>query len=464
MKITDIVFQSLNTWGDHPAYIELLPDNSAVYTSAEKLMEQINDMGKFLKKSGIQNNYLVAFFLRNSVDFVSVFLSLMDIGAKPVPVNLAYRKIELDEIFSNADPHAVIAEQEFLPLIAPYLKNKIVILRSNGKFKLHQASKNQSDPADIEERIASINYTYRGYGYPLGAMVPHAQYLMGAEVLVKGLKPVPGENMLVILPFYYIFPLIGCLFVPLLYQMTSVLSQTVNPLKLFDYIRKYRINSITAVPEIYELLFNCREESVDLSSLKAFVSGGSRLTKENYQKIIQAFDIELLHGYGLTEFTPVSRNIRKQAKAGTIGPFCDGIQYQISCSDHNGYGEILIKNSNMTNSYYKRTKETQDAFKDGWFKTGDIGKMENDHLIFLKEKKNTRKLKGNMIDLQEVRKAILMYPGIKDAMIDFADNTLSAGIMMDTEKDMKDEYIKIKQFLSETIAAYKIPKLIKRME
>jgi non-ribosomal peptide synthetase component E (peptide arylation enzyme) len=89
--------------------------------------------------------------------------------------------------------------------------------------------------------------------------------------------------------------------------------------------------------------------------------------------------------------------------------------------------------------------------------------MENDHLIFLKEKKNTRKLKGNMIDLQEVRKAILMYPGIKDAMIDFADNTLSAGIMMDTEKDMKDEYIKIKQFLSETIAAYKIPKLMNQI-
>jgi long-chain acyl-CoA synthetase len=113
--------------------------------------------------------------------------------------------------------------------------------------------KTNFEPADIDGNIASINYTYRGYGYPLGAMVPHAQYLMGAEVLVKGLKPVPGENLLVILPFYYIFPLIGCLFVPLLYKMTSVLSQTVNPLKLFEYIREYKINMITAIPEIYEL-------------------------------------------------------------------------------------------------------------------------------------------------------------------------------------------------------------------
>jgi long-chain acyl-CoA synthetase len=463
MKITDNVFESLDKWGDYPAYIEIFPDNSSVYTSAEKLMERINDTGNILRKSGIQSNYLVAFFLKNSVDFVAVFLALIDIGAKPIPVNLAYRRFELDEIFSNSEPHAVIAEQEFLPLIGPYLKKKIVFLRSNGKFKLHQAAENELEPADIDGKIASINYTYRGYGYPLGAMIPHEQYLMGAEVLVKGLKPEPKENMLVILPFYYIFPLIGCLFVPLLYKMTSVLSQTVNPLKLFEYIREYKINIITAIPEIYEMLLNCREESVDLSSLKAFVSGGSSLTKENYQKIKQGFDIELLHGYGLTEFTPVSRNIRKQAKAGTIGPFCDGIDYKLSSADINGHGEIFIKNPNMTKSYYRRNKETQDTFKDDWFKTGDIGRIEDDHLIFLKEKKNTRKLKGNMIDLQEVKKAILMYPGMKDAIIDFKDNTLSAGILIDTGNDMKDEHIKIKQFLSEMIAAYKIPKLINRI-
>jgi long-chain acyl-CoA synthetase len=464
MKITDKVFQSLYTWGDHPAYIELLPDNSCVYTSAGQLKERINESRNFLKKSGIEKNYIVAFFLGNSVDFVSIFLALMDIGAKPIPMNLAYRKIELDEIFSNSGPHAVITEEPFLPLIMPYIERKIVIIRSNGKLTLHQSVKNKQAPAEIDDSIASINYTYRGYGYPLGAMVPHSQYLMGAEVLEKGLKPKPGENMLAVLPLYYIFPMIGCLFVPLLNQMTSILSQTVNPLKLFKYIPQYKINIITAIPEIYELLFNCRDQSTDLSSLKSFVSGGSTLTKENYHAIKEAFNVELLHGYGLTEFAPVSRNIRGQAKAGTIGPFCDGIEYKISSADIKGHGEILIKNPNMAKSYYRRNKETQEAFKDGWFKTGDIGRMEDDHLFFIKEKKNTRKLKGNMIDLEEVKKAILLYPNITDAIIDFKENTLSAGIKIDTHKDMKDEYIKIKKFLSEIIAIYKVPKLIKRIK
>ena len=257
--------------------------------------------------------------------------------------------------------------------------------------------------------------------------------------------------------------MIGCLFAPLLNKMTSILSQTVNPLKLFQYISQYKINIITAIPEIYELLLNCRDQSTDLSSLKVFVSGGSTLTKEKYQIIKEAFNVDLLHGYGLTEFTPISGNLRRQAKAGTIGSICDGVDYKICHADINGHGEILINNPNMTKSYYRQNKETQKAFKDGWFKTGDIGRIEEDHLVFIKEKKNTRKLKGNMIDLEEVKKAVLLYPNITDAIIGFKDSTLFADIKIETDNDMQDESIKIKKFLSKIIAAYKVPKVITRI-
>jgi len=82
---------------------------------------------------------------------------------------MAYRKIELDEIFTNADPHAIIAEQDHLPVIREYLKDRIVIERDTGKFRLCDSGRAAEgrEPADIDESIASINYTYRGYGYPL---------------------------------------------------------------------------------------------------------------------------------------------------------------------------------------------------------------------------------------------------------------------------------------------------------
>lgn len=281
MKITDKVFQSLDTWGEHhPAYIELLPDNSHSYTSAKMLIGKIEDTREFLKKSGIKKNYMVTFFLDNSVDLVSIFLALMDIEAKPIPINLAFRKIELDEIFSNSKPHAVIAEEKFLPLIAPYLKTKIVIIRSNGKFKLYQPVKNRNEPSEIDDSIASINYTYRGYGYPLGAMVPHSQYIMGAEILETGVQLHKGENLLVILPMQHIFTLIGCIFLPLLFHITSIISYQRNPLRLFEYIQKYKINNILAVPELYDLFLKLNNNTNDLSTMKAFLSGGSVLPKK----------------------------------------------------------------------------------------------------------------------------------------------------------------------------------------
>jgi long-chain acyl-CoA synthetase len=462
MKITDSIYESLANWGEHPVFIELSVDGTPVYTSAGDFKARIDEIKAMLHKAGIRKNYIVALFLKNSADFAAILFALMDIGAMPIPVNLAFRKMELDEIFLNADPHAIIAESDHLPVVKPYTGDTIVVERKNGKLHLHhQGNRNaHSEPADIDETIASINYTYRGYGYPLGAMVPHTQYLHGAKVLVDGLQPEPGENMLVLLPFTYIFPLIGCLYVPLLYHITSVLSCTMNPLNLFGFINKYKINIITAVTEIYELIFNLKDESMDLSSLKVFVSGGSLLSEDQYGKIKEAFKVEYLHGYGLTEFTPVSRNMRREGRAGTIGPLCDGVECMILSPDQKGQGEIALKISDMTKGYYRKPKETADAIDGGWFRTGDIGTITDGHLIFVKEKKKTRKVKGNMVDLEEVRKVLMSYPQMQEVTVECSNNLLSANIRIDSRKNFEQESLDIKKFLEDKIARYKIPKNI----
>ncbi|MBA7588407.1 Long-chain-fatty-acid--CoA ligase [subsurface metagenome] len=209
----------------------------------------------------------------------------------------------------------------------------------------------------------------------------------------------------------HIFTLIGCLLVPLLFGMTSVIARTAHPRLLFEYIRSYHIDYITSVPEMYELLLKFRHKESAIDSLKAFVSGGSRLSENSYEKIVAAFDIDLLHGYGLTEVTPVSGNIRGSARSGTIGPLCSGVSCKIASPDCTGAGEILLSTPHMTRAYHRRPRETAHAYTDGWFRTGDIGRLQNDHLVFLKEKKNTRKINGNIVDLDEVRKAMLMYNG-----------------------------------------------------
>lgn len=460
VNVTEEIFKSLDQWGDHPAFIEVKPDKPAVYTTAEQCKNQIIEASNYFRHSGIQKNFLVALFLENSVDFVTTFLGLMHAGAKPIPLKLEYRKIELDEIFSNAAPHAVIAEEYHLPILKPYLKKRIVIVRKKGKLKQYQTSKKKKEPADITDDIASINYTYQGYGYPLGAMVPYNQYLHGAKVFQDGLQAKPKDTALIILPMTHIFTLVGCLFVPIFNQLTSVIANTMHPRIMFEYVKEFKISHITAVPELYELLEISKGKAKDLSTLEVFVCGGSFLSAEKYHKTKEAFNIDLLHGYGLTEFTPASRNIRNQAKAGTVGPLCENIECKIANPGKNGEGEILLKTANMTKAYYKRRKETNATFDGEWFRTGDIGSVKDNHLIFVKERKETRKVNGNMVDLNEVKKAILLYEKVKDILLGFKDNTLSAQINIESDEDFKKEILQLKTYLKKIIAIYKTPKLI----
>ena len=421
----------MDGWGEHPVFIELSSDQKPVHTGAKEFQQKIVETADFLEKSGIRKNYLVPMFLENSVDFICCFLGLVKIGAKPIPIKLEYRKIELDEIFKNAQPQAIITEASHLEIIEPYLSQRIVITRKNGKLKLHQNPTTKRTPDELPDEIASINYTYRGYGYPLGVMVPHGQYIHGAKVFQAGLQAKPKEKMLIILPMSHIFTLIGCIFVPILHNITSVIANTMHPRKIFRLTRDYKINHIIAIPEIHLLLEKFKDLAGKLPSLKVLGCGGSLLTREDYYLIKSAFNTDLLHGYGLTEFTPVSRNKRGEAKAGTVGPLCENIECKIVPEDENDEGEILLKTEHMFRGYYKNTKVTKEAFEGGWFKTGDIGKIRDGHLVFVREKKRTRNANGNMVDLEEL-----------DRIVNLID-----------KKNQSDLRISLKN----KIAAYKIP-------
>jgi long-chain acyl-CoA synthetase len=431
MDIVKEVFGSLDGWGKHPVFIEWIQNEEPVRIEAKEFKKKISETAIFLEKSGIKKNYLVPIFLENSVDFICSFLGLLKIGAKPIPVKLEYRKIELDEIFENAQPQAVIAEASHLKNLKSYLSQKIVIAREYRELKLCQKTTKKLRPAEISDEIASINYTYRGCGYPLGVMVPHVQYLHGTKVLQAGLQAKPGEKMLIILPMSHIFTLVGCIFVPILHNIASVIANTMHPRKVFELIDEFKINHIIAVPEIYLLWEKFKDLAGKLPSLEVFVSGGSLLSSEDYYRIKKAFDIDLLHGYGLTEFTPASRNMRGEARAGTVGPLCENVECKIDSNDKNGDGEILLKTEYMFRGYYKNPRVTKEAFEGDWFKTGDMGRVEDGHLVFEKEKKKTRKVNGNMVDLEELERIARLND--------------------------EDDPAHLKKTLQNKIAAYKIP-------
>jgi long-subunit acyl-CoA synthetase (AMP-forming) len=212
------------------------------------------------------------------------------------------------------------------------------------------------------------------------------------------------------------------------------------------------------VPEIYELFCRLRDPNVELPSLKTFVSGGSKLDRSGYERIRSAFSIDLLHGYGLTEFTPISRNIRGMARPGTIGPLCEGLELRIGSPLADGSGEIQVRGPSVAKGYYRRPRESGEAFQEGWFRTGDLGSLDGEHLLYLEEIKRTRKINGNIVDLAEVTRALMVDPEVIEADVSLKEGILEARVAIRAGIDFRVKSQSLRSSLRGLLAEYKIPR------
>lgn len=464
LDIATVAAERLARWGKHPVLRELQPNKAPKAVSADAYRTRIAGLAEWLRAHGVGKRTAVALFLENSIDHLAMLFALFELKAVPVIAKLEYRSIELEEIFANSDPAAVVTEEAHLPVLAPYLQGRHVISRGQDGFRIQQ--RGETRHIDVPNGTASINYTYRGHGYPLGAVVPHAQYLHGARVVQDGLYGYPGESMLFSIPISHIFTLVGCVVVPLLYGLTAVIARTIHPRVIFDYFDTYDIEHVTGVPEIYRVLHRSLAEGRRFPSLCTFVSGGSFLDQEEHVRIGEAFGVDFCHGYGLTEFTPVSGNLRGRVRPGSVGPVSADVDCRIDAAGsgpNEGAGEILLRIPTMSTMYYGRPAESREARPDGWFRTGDIGRFENGHLLFLQEKKRTCKVTGLMVDLEEVKRAILMHPDVMEADVDYHDGALRAGVSVSRAVDFEEKQKELRRYLKPRIATYKVPREFYRL-
>jgi len=463
MTITEAILVPLQQWGEHPCILECSPGAYPRGINARQLLEEVEDLAKQLRTWGIGKRQLVPIFLENSIDYIQAFLALLSLEAVPVIVKQDYRKLELDEIFSNAQPQAVITEDHHTDILRDYLQHKLVIGRRERGFRLIQSRTDSEVQAEIPEGIASINYTYRGYGYPLGALVPHSQYLQGALGFQNCVRCQAGEALLAILPFSHIFSLVGCILVPLLFRLTTVISRSISPRSVFSSIREHGISYVVSIPEILSMLSRLVDTELRFPSLQLLISGGSLLRPEDHKLIADTFGVELLHGYGLTEFTPVAGNLRGQSRYGTIGLPCGTLQVELDCTREGQHGEILLRSPNMFKSYFQRPMETRESISNGWFRTGDLAYYEDGHLVFTREHKKTRKVYGNMVDLEEVRRAVLQADGLEEAHIECIDNAVVAHLGIPGSVDLAQKTSDLRRVLRKLISEYKIPKKFNRL-
>lgn len=410
-------------------------DKETIRVTYAQAREYIRDMGTGLIALGCRDKH-VAIVGENSYEWVCSYFSLMSIGAVTVPIDKDLPAEEIAAIMNTAEcefvvySKAVEAKIETVRKEVPYLKTCICMgeTEAPGMLKLsdvvkdggerYKAGDNSYYDYEIDtERMATIVFTSGTTGKGKGVMLSQknivsdmtqgmynfaitrktmnvlpahhtfgstvnfvGHYAQGCEIYISsGLKHIANEmkeqkpSHLLLVP----------LFVETLYKRIwstaekSGKADTLRKmLKISNALRKVGI-------DLRRVFFKSVLASFG-GKLEMIICGGAHLN----QDIIDFFNdigITLLNGYGITECAPlISCNRNKYQKKGSVGTPIIGLKVKIKDPDENGEGEICVKGPNVMLGYYKNPEATAAAFdEEGYFKTGDYGKLDEEGWIYL---------------------------------------------------------------------------------
>jgi long-chain acyl-CoA synthetase len=190
-------------------------------------------------------------------------------------------------------------------------------------------------------------------------------------------------------------------------------------------MQREKVNFWVGVPTMYWALLRYVEETgFDVSeitrNMKVCTSGGAPMPVEVMKAFEGVFNVRVLEGYGLSETSPLAtfNHFEKPSKPGTVGQAIFGVE--VKCFDENDIpvapgerGEVVIRGSNVMKGYYKRPDATEEAFRSGWFHTGDIGVIDEEGYLSIVDRKKDMILRGGYnVYPRELEEVIMTHPAV----------------------------------------------------
>ncbi len=327
------------------------------------------------------------------------------------------------------------------------------------------------EPANADD-TAVIIYTSGTTGKPKGAELTHFQLFMNATVGGELFGFRDDDVGVAVLPLFHVFGLSSVLNVCVRFGGTLALVTRFDPGAVVDAIERYRCTIFSGVPTMYVGLLQADVSGRDLSALRVCVSGGAAIAGE----VIRAFEerfpgVVILEGYGLSETASTTTfNISaEQRKVLSIGKPIWGVQTRVVDEDGkplppgpDNVGEIVIRGHNMMKGYYKQPEATAEAFRGGWFHTGDLAYADDDGYLFIVDRKKDMVIRGGYnVYPREIEEVLFTHPAVAEAAVvgkpdeRLGEEVLAFVVAKPGVAVTPDEVI---AFCRERLAAYKYPR------
>lgn len=448
---------------DETAFSYSVGRNKIENKTCHEFSNDIDDLGTFLYDKGYTNSH-IAIIGENSYEWLVAFMAIVNGGNVAVPINKELSHDKVKELLIQSDCAAVFISKNYTDLIDNNAKIAVFSLSEFPKYinrgqKLIDSGKTEYADYSIDvDKLAAIFFTSGTTGNSKGVMLNHKSIFYNIYASRKFVAI--NDTVLSVLPFYHTFGLVIGVFSVYCYGSSVYINKSLK--HILSDIKKAEPLAMALVPLFVETFYKnimetARKSGKDKTLLRAvkisdlllrfgvdlrrnlfksvheafggnleyIICGGAPLDAK-YVKAFRSWGINILNGYGITECAPVvSVNRNFYWRDGSVGQVLDGCQIKIADD-----GEILVKGDNVMIGYYKDTAATKEVLIDGWYHTGDLGRIDKDGFLFITgRKKNLIILSnGENISPEEIESEIMSDEAVEEVVVYGKNGMLAAEI------------------------------------
>lgn len=447
-----------------PCFTVFEPDRITLTYS--ETLDCVKRLSNWMLSQGIQKGDKIAVSGKNSPEWAAVYLAALFSGAVIVPIDYGLHNEEIDNLLAASKPRIFFVDEE---KIAYFDKNPSgaaiysLSCKDSLRYVFSLVSENNfTSEMPACDDLAAILFTSGTTGNPKGVMLTHKNLVSDCYIAQTRMKLYPTDVFYALLPIHHAYTMLAVFIEAISVGAELVFAKSMVVKKMMQELKEGRITMLLGVPLLFNKLmtgiikgikakgivvyaliralmglsylikkifkvnpgkkmFGALLRQANISTLRIAICGGGPLTPSVFKKYNE-LGIDFVQGYGLTETSPIiTLNPVEHFKIESVGQyFFPYMEMRIAEPDEQGVGEVQVKGPMVMKGYYNMPQETADVFtEDGWFKTGDLGRLDGEGYLMLSGRaKNIIVTEGGKnVFPEEIENAFTLFDDIEQITI-----------------------------------------------
>ena len=487
------------------AQVERSPDKQFLFLESDgraftyrQFDDEVNRATATLLGLGARKGDRVSLLLTNRAEYLIFYFACFKIGAWAAPVNALLKPQEVEFIIANSETSIAVTQPDLLPHLDEARKHvaslcAVIVIEDSGQWSVLagsgsgvrssgfrvQRSQLDPEPGTPNSELgltdeAVIIYTSGTTGKPKGVLLTHGNLLSNAQQIAEWLRLTADDRSLIVMPLFHVNGLMTTAMATLWAGGSMVLGPRFSASRHWETIARYGVTYFGSVATMLSMLNHKYPEGLpaelDVSRFRFALCGSAPVPVKVLKTFESLFKFPVIEGYGLSESTcrATFNPIDERRRVGSVGL---PIGNEMRVFDDNDrelgprqVGEIVLRGPNIMKGYYKNEAATREAFRSGWFHTGDLGYRNEDGFFYVVDRKSDLIIRaGENIYPREIDEVLYQHPQVKDAVTVglpdqlYGEEVTSFIVLREGEETTEQEII---EFCRERLADFKCPKSV----